>query len=1503
MKKWLALLFIACLTSVGAAAQNGAINGYCVQGATQASTSGSPSSNYLQGVVPTCTITVYLTGTTTLATIYSDVSGTPLTNPFNSAFSGQWLFYAAEGQAYDVLLSGGTYPNIYTIPVTLTGLFSGGSGGGGGSITALGGQSIAGGGTQQTSTTTGVTGSLANSCLLLNTTLADYSTALNGCFSASGILDWQLPIGTFNVGSPVTIPQNAETVLGSGWGQTDFVTTATNLTSTSTATSTAATAFAIVGNVATVLATNDFTVGQQVVLTNWVTATYFNNLTVTLTAATGNSYSFALSHADVLSTADTGLAMVPVVNLYAPAFGFNANVGYMNINGTNEPNQSCLNVSASIVNTVSWGVMKLHDMALENCPAPFVSWSIDNSELDNIFVQGTSATTGYLMDFQGTHGQNNVIATNIFGNGERGGDSATAPIAPGAGAIWFEEGTNFHLTTKDFDGIAGPIVRCGNTALGCFANCTVYIGNREVHRGLDAYVDRASYMDVTLGTGWGPSFFLGPSMALYQGAKGYLHVNGLVSENPAPFISAVATTGGTLSGTVSFCWYADNASAIIPDGSWTGDWHTSCSQATTVTLTGGSNAVTVTVPVVYSTANNSGITYNMAWGTTTNTATMNVVHSSTSTTYTILGTESPIVNPPGQSGGSSNPPIGNIPIVTTPNGSAAISADCTQAPQEAASTAAYTGQDQNGAYFNVCTSPSEVTSGGMPTTIGPYDVGRVYTPVPPPGTTNGQSGFVVGELLYTSSTPIYLLDNLLNLQANINGTLCPVNGIIGGPAVCTISGGGNTTSTSLTTNFLPKANGPNSIINSSASDNGTTFVTTEPVTVSYGIAFTTTSPPTIQGSIWMDSVGTVHFTPLAVGVTGSDFANITSGGAGIFNGHVTAGGGLTIGNILGSTQCLHVGATGVVSGTGADCGSGGASALSSITAATGANTIPNGNNGAQVWNWAQTTGSQTAFTFGETTAATGTSDLELAVKTLTGSTAVPLTASNSLSGSQTLPALQILPTWNTSGVVDAALLINATNTASGTGSLLIDAQVGSSSVFSVDKLGDVIGTKGTFANLNATVALLVGPAASSIVLQPADTVANFAFTSGSSSREAVSSFGGSSYHSAVAFGGTSGSPTAVASGAEVGGFNAFAYNGTALGTPMASFRVYANQTQAVGASGSYADITTTPNGSTAQAEVIKFNNDGGITTPGQTDQGAGDISANSFYAATLMSSPLINVTGTTPGATELVAGTGSIAALTANGAGFVAPNTGGTSYLFKLPGTITGAGILHAAATATGDGVNESALTNSLIAIADFSASGTPSSSTYLRGDNFWGTPGSGPPNTQFTNVPVGSATTVEGTAVTTNQIKLAYVYIPQPGLSGITDLVYSVTTGDNTTNLYDFGLYGPGCINGATSIPLAGHIGASLGSTVAPSGGRFHTALTATEALTAGDYCFAWTSSATTPLVVLGGTTGTNYAPFPVSTVAAQTSTSGVLPSTITAPTLAGTANSPLVYAALTNY
>ena len=117
------------LAVLAAHGQTAAFNGYCTQGGVSAQTSGLPSTNKLQGIIPQCDVEVFLTGTTTLATIYLDSSSTPLTNPFTADTLGKWLFYAATGQGYDVVMSGGFPPLVYPNPVTLTDLIIGGGGG------------------------------------------------------------------------------------------------------------------------------------------------------------------------------------------------------------------------------------------------------------------------------------------------------------------------------------------------------------------------------------------------------------------------------------------------------------------------------------------------------------------------------------------------------------------------------------------------------------------------------------------------------------------------------------------------------------------------------------------------------------------------------------------------------------------------------------------------------------------------------------------------------------------------------------------------------------------------------------------------------------------------------------------------------------------------------------------------------------------------------------------------------------------------------------------------------------------------------------------------------------------------------------------------------------------------------------------------------------------------------------------------------------------------------
>jgi hypothetical protein len=143
VKKLFWLLLLSC---VPALSQTAAFNGLCSQGGTSAAVQGVQSTNKLAGIVPKCQVSVFLTGTTTPATIFADGAGTPLANPFyatalGSAAPGSWLFFAGTGQGYDVTMSNGTQtpvPGFPAGPVTLTDLIVTAGGGGGSGCTTTG---------------------------------------------------------------------------------------------------------------------------------------------------------------------------------------------------------------------------------------------------------------------------------------------------------------------------------------------------------------------------------------------------------------------------------------------------------------------------------------------------------------------------------------------------------------------------------------------------------------------------------------------------------------------------------------------------------------------------------------------------------------------------------------------------------------------------------------------------------------------------------------------------------------------------------------------------------------------------------------------------------------------------------------------------------------------------------------------------------------------------------------------------------------------------------------------------------------------------------------------------------------------------------------------------------------------------------------------------------------------------------------------------------------------
>lgn len=102
--------------------------GFAQQGAEVVWTAGVPSSTLVQGSYPFAVITVFVSGTTELAQIYSDNQQfpTPMANPFMANASGYWWFYAANGR-YDVMIES---PEL-DVPWTIGDILLNDGGGGG----------------------------------------------------------------------------------------------------------------------------------------------------------------------------------------------------------------------------------------------------------------------------------------------------------------------------------------------------------------------------------------------------------------------------------------------------------------------------------------------------------------------------------------------------------------------------------------------------------------------------------------------------------------------------------------------------------------------------------------------------------------------------------------------------------------------------------------------------------------------------------------------------------------------------------------------------------------------------------------------------------------------------------------------------------------------------------------------------------------------------------------------------------------------------------------------------------------------------------------------------------------------------------------------------------------------------------------------------------------------------------------------------------------------------
>jgi hypothetical protein len=109
-------LFIGISYSFAMAQTPAILQGWCQNGnvtVTIQGQNGASPKKYQQSY-PSCTVTVYDAGTLNISTIYSDTSSTPKANPFTSASTGIWSFFANDG-TYDVKFSGGGIPAPFSM--------------------------------------------------------------------------------------------------------------------------------------------------------------------------------------------------------------------------------------------------------------------------------------------------------------------------------------------------------------------------------------------------------------------------------------------------------------------------------------------------------------------------------------------------------------------------------------------------------------------------------------------------------------------------------------------------------------------------------------------------------------------------------------------------------------------------------------------------------------------------------------------------------------------------------------------------------------------------------------------------------------------------------------------------------------------------------------------------------------------------------------------------------------------------------------------------------------------------------------------------------------------------------------------------------------------------------------------------------------------------------------------------------------------------------------------
>lgn len=154
------------------------------------------------------------------------------------------------------------------------------------------------------------------------------------------------------------------------------------------------------------------------------------------------------------------------------------------------------------------------------------------------------------------------------------------------------------------------------------------------------------------------------------------------------------------------------------------------------------------------------------------------------------------------------------------------------------------------------------------------------------------------------------------------------------------------------------------------------------------------------------------------------------------------------------------------------------------------------------------------------------------------------------------------------------------------------------------------------------------------------SIMQLAQADGTAARFELNAFGAQAFYTSVAWGGTKASPTALTANTQIGGFNFYGYNGTAVVGPVATFRCFASETWTNTGTkqGSYAEVAVTATGGSTLAPSMRWENDGGVTLPSSVaggSKGAGTINVTGGYYVngTLLASGTGTVTNVATDAT------------------------------------------------------------------------------------------------------------------------------------------------------------------------------------------------------------------------------------------------------------------------------